>query len=217
MKPYLKLKDHVYNHLAEEILKGKILPNQRISENEISQALDISRTPVREALIQLACEGVLENIPRKGFLVRTLDPENLKELYEVIGTMDGFAAKLACPHLTESDVKDMTFYIGAMDLAIRESHFDMYHKQQEAFHQIYISACGNLTLINELNRLKNRLIYKSYYLPNKESLANILHETNEEHRQLLNILEKKDATAAEDYLREVHWAPEKSASERLEF
>lgn len=217
MKTYLKLKDHVYKYIADEILKGNLTPSQRISENEISQVLEVSRTPVREALIQLSCEGILESIPRKGFIVRTLEPEGVRELYSVLGALDGFAARLACPFLSESDYRNMKFHIGSMDLAIEDYNFEMYHSQQEAFHQVYISACRNSTLIHQLQALKNRLIYKSYYLPKKESLYVILKDTNKEHLELLEILKKKDGKAAEHYLREVHWHPDKSISERLEF
>ena len=69
MKKYKTLKDHVYDYIAEQILEGNLIPSQRINETAISQELSVSRTPVREALIQLSCEDILENVPRKGFVL----------------------------------------------------------------------------------------------------------------------------------------------------
>ena len=147
MYKFLSLKDHVYNYIADEILKGNLVPEEKINENNICQELNISRTPVREALIQLASEGVLENVPRKGFIIKSVTPKEAENIYAVIGTLDGFAASLACPFLTETHIKDMEFYIDSMDLSIKSNHYEMYYKQQETFHSIYINECQNDVLI----------------------------------------------------------------------
>ena len=68
MEKFKTLKDHVYDYIAEAIREGKLLPGERISENDICTELDISRTPVREALIQLAAEGVIQNKSRNCLL-----------------------------------------------------------------------------------------------------------------------------------------------------
>lgn len=70
MERFKTLKDHVYDFIAEEIREGKLLPGQRISENDICNELEISRTPVREALIQLAAEGIIENTREKASLLK---------------------------------------------------------------------------------------------------------------------------------------------------
>ena len=69
MKRLKTLKDHVYDHIADQIRIGELRPEKKINENIICQELGISRTPVREALIQLAAEGVLNNTARKGFVI----------------------------------------------------------------------------------------------------------------------------------------------------
>ena len=67
---YRSLKDHVYNHIVDLIDGGTLADDHKISEQQICDALGVSRTPVREALIQLAADGYLENVPRKGFYVK---------------------------------------------------------------------------------------------------------------------------------------------------
>ncbi|MGN0703575.1 MAG: GntR family transcriptional regulator, partial [Lentihominibacter sp.] len=167
MPKFKTLKDHVYDYIAEQIMEGRLKPSEKISEAAICEELSISRTPVREALIQLAGEEILENVPRKGFIIRHVDLKEAQELYEVIGQLDGLAAYNACNNLTEQDFKDMDFYIESMDLAINSENFSMYYRQQLEFHQVYISKCSNETLINEIERLRNKFIKKSYTTDSK--------------------------------------------------
>lgn len=90
MERFKTLKDHVYEYIAEQIRAGSLLPDQRINENVICEELNISRTPVREALIQLSAEGILENKARRGFIIRSMSEQDVRELYTVIGVLDGY-------------------------------------------------------------------------------------------------------------------------------
>lgn len=205
MEKFKTLKDHVYDYIALLIREGRLLPDQHINENVICQELNISRTPVREALIQLAAEDVLENRARKGFAIKALNERDIRELYSVIGVLDGFAAKLACDLLTEKDYKDMEFYIDSMELAIKASNYEMYHKQQNFFHQLYIDKCGNSALIDNLSRLKNKLLKTTYMDQGEDEIKEIFFATNAEHRRILEFFKTKDKDALSTYLAETHW------------
>ena len=213
MYKFLSLKDHVYQYIAEQISKGELVPGKKINENEICQELSISRTPVREALIQLSSEGVLENVPRKGFIIKEMKEGEARQLYEVIGLLDGLAAQLACPHLTEKHLKDMAFYIDSMDLAINSDNYEMYYKQQEIFHDIYTEECGNEVLIGVLSQLKNKFVSKTYDLSTDSEGKEILLTTNQEHRVILDLFRKKDAEALTKYIQHTHWNPELACTE----
>ena len=207
MERFKTLKDHVYDFIAEEIREGKLLPGQRISENDICNELEISRTPVREALIQLAAEGIIENTSRKGFTIKTITVKEITELYTVIGALDATAAKLACNNLTKQDYADMSFYIESIDLAIKSENFEMYHKHQIAFHQIYIQKCGNKTLIDFIETAKNKLISKIYTDTAEGNAVEVLLAINEEHREILKFLKAKDEEGVFKYIAERHWVP----------
>lgn len=207
MERFKTLKDHVYDFIAEEIREGKLLPGQRISENDICNELEISRTPVREALIQLAAEGIIENTSRKGFTIKTITVKEITKLYTVIGALDATAAKLACNNLTKQDYADMSFYIESIDLAIKSENFEMYHKQQIAFHQIYIQKCGNKTLIDFIETAKNKLISKIYTDTAEGNAVEVLLAINEEHREILKFLKAKDEEGVFKYIAERHWVP----------
>ena len=215
MEEFLTLKDHVYNYIAEQIRGGSLVPGKKINENSISEKLNISRTPVREALIQLASEGLLENVPRKGFIIKHLNVEEAKEIYLIIGVMDGLAVSLACPYITEQAVRDMEFYIASMDLSIETANFSMYHKLQEAFHNVYLNLCPNKSLVNILIQLKKKFLRRSYVAEPQSNMKDILFVTNKEHREIIRLINEKDTVGLEKYMREVHWNIQKAYMETL--
>lgn len=209
MNKFKTLKDHVYDYIAEQIALGNLSPEEKINESSICEELSISRTPVREALIQLSSEGILDNVPRKGFVVKNLTEKEAEELYVIIGTLDGLAASLACPKLTDRDFLDMQFYIDSMDLAIESRNLEMYMNQQKSFHKIYIEKCGNQFLIDYLEKMENKFL-KGYYAdePHTEtSLANTLKSTNEQHQEILRLFKESNGPAVAEYLFAVHWSP----------
>ncbi|MEG0830285.1 MAG: GntR family transcriptional regulator [Anaerovoracaceae bacterium] len=213
MTKFLSLKDHVYEFIAEQISNGALIPEEKINENEICDQLNISRTPVREALIQLSCEGILVNLPRKGFVVKSMDPSEARNLYQVIGTLDGLAAKLACPHLSEKQLRDMSFYIDSMNLAIDGENYEMYYKQQEIFHGIYLDECRNEVLVTSLLRLKNKFVIKAYDLSDNSKAKDILKATNDEHNVILALFRKKASQELMTYMEETHWNPDLAETE----
>ena len=216
MPDYISLKDIVYNYIADQISRMKILPHDKINEQKICSELNISRTPVREALIQLCCEGLLENVPRKGFYIKRLSEKEAREIYLIIGVLDGLSASLACMHMEDRHIKDMEFYIGSMALAIDGGNFEMYYKTQEAFHMVYLSICGNETLVQMLIQTKKKFLKKAYTMNNGGSdIAGILRETNEEHRKILELFKERNIPALDNYIRTVHWDPSKADFETL--
>lgn len=207
MERFKTLKDHVYEYIEDEILKGSLLPGERINENAICEQLEISRTPVREALIQLTAEGVLESKARKGFVIKTVQEKEVAELYAVIGVLDGFAAQLACPLLTEKDFDDLDFYADTMDLAINNGNLEMYRKQQTLFHQYYIERCGNNSLIDTLARVKSKLFQTPYVDDPAGEMRKVLHATNEDHHKIVSLFRSGDLNELFRFLAKEHWTP----------
>lgn len=93
----LNLRDEVREALLEWLAAGRLAPGQRLEEERLSQALGVSRTPLREALASLAQEGVIESVPRRGFRVPGLSAERVRDLYPVLGGLEGLALRLSGP------------------------------------------------------------------------------------------------------------------------
>lgn len=205
MKQYMSLKEHVYNYLADEINNGNLIPEKRINEQLICEELQISRTPVREALIQLATEGYLEKLPRRGFIVKKIDEKKAKDLYKIIGRLDGLAAALAIDFITDKEIEHMKNLIIDMNQAIENKSLDVYYKLQIEFHNIYINICDNEDLIRLLNQLRKNFIRQTYANKGSEDIVEIVSNTNSHHSVIVEIFEKKDKEEIERYIKDVHW------------
>jgi len=215
MSQYLSLKDHVYNYISEKINDGSLKPEDKINEQQISDALKISRTPIREALIQLAAEGYLESIPRKGFRVRNLDYNKAKELYEIIGLLDGRIAYLTIDIISEEDIRNMEFLADSMTAAIEQDLSNRYYELQVDFHNTYINLCKNQEMINLLNQLKRSFLRKYYVFGHSQEEIEILKETNQEHYEIIRLFKEKKKEELERYIRDVHWSKEKAIYDSL--
>ncbi|SHI51042.1 DNA-binding transcriptional regulator, GntR family [Dethiosulfatibacter aminovorans DSM 17477] len=206
MSAILTLKDHVYNYISDKINSGELKANEKINEKEVMDALNISRTPVREALIQLAAEGFIHNVPRKGFLVKLIDEKKIREVYSLLGVLDGYAASISCSKLTDRDYRSMEMLVYGMDKAISDGDYSDYHSLQVEFHDIYINKCENEELIRMIHQLKNFFI-KEENSDGSQETTDIFLRTNREHEKILELFRQKNIPELENYLRTVHWHP----------
>lgn len=205
MNQYRSLKDHVYDYIASLISEGRIHGGDKLSEQRICDDLGVSRTPVREALIQLASDGYLENFPRKGFCVKQVNEDSAREIFEILGPLDGRAAFLACDSLTEADHDRLAFVQESMALAIDKGLVGTYNELQHEFHDIYVSRCGNHRLISMITQLNRFFMRREYASLGDERAADLLRKANNEHAVIVDLLKKGDKEGVQSYIRDVHW------------
>jgi len=206
MLNYRSLKDIVYDYISEQIRTKALKPGEKINENTICDALEISRTPVREALIQLSNEGYIEQIPRRGFVVREVSLERANNIYEIIGVLEALATTDCLKHPENLDLEYMRDLARQMDVAIEQGDYDLYYILQNRFHESFIQSSGNEDLIRILASLKKTFIKRSYSPSESEAIhKEALQRTNEEHWKMLELFEAGEAEALWRFVREVHW------------
>lgn len=215
MIQYMSLKDCVYNYISEKINDGSLKPDDKINEQHISDALNVSRTPIREALIQLASDGYLENTPRRGFRVKFLDLKKARELYEIIGILDGRIAYETVGLISDENIKQMQFLAESMDSAISQGLSSKYYELQLMFHDTYINLYSNETMISTLNQMKNQFLRKYYKFDDPEKELEILKQTNLEHFEIIRLFREKKKDELERYIRDVHWAADTAMFDSL--
>lgn len=200
------LKDRIYNYVINNIQNGTFLPNSKLNEEFIANALDVSRTPVREVLTSLATEGSIQKVPHKGFFVRDWSEEEKTETYEVIASLDFLCAKKALNYITEEDFKKMRECIAKMDVAIEFQNYADYVSNQSAFHYTYINRCNNSVLVKTIsNFLKNSMpVTYSFNTSDSQVVYDLFKETNEQHRKILEALLQRDLSSLERVITE-HW------------
>jgi DNA-binding GntR family transcriptional regulator len=110
MNPKASLKQRAYDHIRQKLMSGVLIGGSRISDAELAEEIGISRTPVREAIIQLETEGVIEQIPRFGSFIRMLSREELIHLYELREVLEGHNAAMAAERATPEEVRRLESY-----------------------------------------------------------------------------------------------------------
>jgi len=206
MSIYRSLKDIVYDYISEQISSGKLKPNESINEADIVAALEISRTPVREALMQLSSEGYIEHVPRRGFFTHALTLERVRHIYEIIGNLESLAAVLALENPERLDVDAMRHLAKEMEQAIVTRQYEPYHDLQYQFHNVFIQASENEDLIRIIANLKKILMSHEYLSRTRaDDDQAVFDKMNAEHWHIVALLEAGDKDALRTFLRDEHW------------
>ena len=197
------LKDQVYAYLKEEIHRHRLQPGAIINMDATARKLGISKTPLRDALIQLEMDGFVTIKPRRGIFVNSLSLSDISHFYQVIGALER-AAILACEDRFESSLIDrMAELNGAMEKAIGQEDYQTFYQNNLNFHDTYIDACANPTLKRTVDNLKKRL----YEFPQQDNWIKEWEESSiKEHRQLIELLRTGDFQQAARFVQEIHWS-----------
>jgi DNA-binding GntR family transcriptional regulator len=198
----------LYDLLLEEVLQGNLKPGELLVENTLGRKYGVSRTPVREALRMLEQDGVLERVNR-GIRVRQTSAEEVLELYDVRGILEGIAARDAAERRTDIDLATLDRIFRTMEDAQEATPIDRAIINR-SFHRSIWGAAKNRTLSDLLERLAvhlRRYPATTYQRPGRWETA------IDEHREILEAIRAKDADAART-LSETHMSAARNA--RLE-
>lgn len=198
-------KERIENELLRRIRYNLYDKDSIISEAKLCEELNVSRTPVREALIHLSATDLLEKVPQKGYKIREFDLKTKLDTYYVIAILDANAALLAIDLLNKDDYLAMSEYIDLMDIDIKYKKFDKYNHHQEAFHGVYVNKCGNDALIRILEQVKTSIPTYLYHSSEADRLFPVLAKLNEEHREILNLIKDKKSMELRNFLINNHW------------
>jgi DNA-binding GntR family transcriptional regulator len=192
------LRDQVRDALTDWLADGRLSPGQRLEEERLSQALGVSRTPLREALASLACDGLVEAVPRRGFRVPRLSAGRVRDLYPVIGGLEGLALRLSGPQASglAAGLDELNARLAVSHLSARQrSDID------RRWHALLVSRNPNTELATLLERTRSRV---RPYAGSWERSAAELEASRAEHAEIARLLGAGQVNeAAEAVLR--HW------------
>jgi DNA-binding GntR family transcriptional regulator len=197
------LKDQVYEYLRYQMRIGDIKPGSVIDMTATSKKLGISRTPLRDALIQLEMEGFVKILPRRGVVVNWLTVQDIKDIYEILGALESMAIVSVSDKFGKLEAKKMQQLNKAMKKAIDGDDFNQFYEGNLEFHNVYIDLSGNKALKKMIDVLKKRLYdfpRRSGYIKEWE-VASI-----KEHQKLVELLSEGKFMDAAVYIRDVHWS-----------
>ncbi len=136
--------EEAYSRLRKKILINELPPGFSALEEELALQLGMSRTPVREALIRLEKEGLVEVVPRRGMRVRPVTARDMREINEVLACLEVQAAKrLASRRVSPDEMATLEATIAEMDRALEAEDMAAWSKADYRFHRLIIELCGN--------------------------------------------------------------------------
>ena len=210
------LKAYVYNLLREAILTGKYRPGMRLNESQLARTFNISRIPIREALMKLQEHGLVMNHERRGMFVTVLAEEDVQRINSLRLVLEAEALKLCTAHMTKTVAARLTELVEQMDHWGPKSDIDAAAIDLE-FHRTMWATAGNPYLAKALDSLATVLFAHT-------ALENVNHHLKawqlQHHRTLLEVaLGRSDMSAEEAVLShlQIHFkAPERFSSLALE-
>jgi DNA-binding GntR family transcriptional regulator len=185
--------------IREAIIDGRLEPGRRLKEEELARELGISRTPIREALLMLQAEGLVDAVPNRGALVRVHTPEDLDDLYQLRALLEGYAARRAATRISDAQVEVLRESCERFDRLDPATDLREVVRENMLFHSAIFEAAGSSRLESMVRRVVELpLVYKSYiwYSPDQQRIS--VHY----HRQIANALAARDAERAELIMKE---------------
>ncbi|MBP0615000.1 GntR family transcriptional regulator [Jiella sp. KSK16Y-1] len=187
--------------LEQEIVTGERSAGERLDEQAVAGRFGVSRTPVREAINQLASAGLVELIPNRGAFVRETGLADLVEMFEVMAEMEAMAGRLAARRIDAAGrAKLQVALLACESAAARDADdaSDAYYYENERFHEAIYDACGNRFLAGEARRLHQRLkAFRRLQLRVPQRMRQSLAE----HRRIVAAIEASDGERAEAELK----------------
>lgn len=139
--------DRAYQEIRRRILDNAYPPGHQVLELVLAEALGVSRTPLREALVRLQKEGLIEVIPRHGMRVLPISPTDMAEIYAVLTALECAAAEaVATRRPSEAELKPLILATRDMERALRADELDAWADADERFHQALVDLAGNRML-----------------------------------------------------------------------
>jgi DNA-binding GntR family transcriptional regulator len=143
------IRELVYEHLKEAIGSGEIPGGERLNESELAVRLNVSRTPIREAIRMLESDGFVESIPRRGVIVRAIDISEIIEIYMIRQALEVMVFKSAASHITAQGLEKARRYIQESQVYLEGKNFEKYFRANELFTDTIIEA-GRLPKVRQL-------------------------------------------------------------------
>lgn len=187
----ISAKESAYLQLQQWIIDGTLQPGEKLVDTELAQALNLSRTPIREALQLLEAQGFVEMFPGKATRVTHVDKEDLKNLLPPLAALQALAAELAVPNMDAELIGRLEEVNKRFAEAIQSNDPFSALKIDEEFHQIIVDASRNPYIHTMLDRLQSHVRRQFFH----HTLV-LTESSSTEHKEILHALKAQDSEKA---------------------
>ncbi len=190
-----QLWESIADQLRDEILEGRLAAGSRLLETDLAERFGVSRGPIRDALNELARQGLARDLPRRGTFVSSLSEHDLDEVYVLRRAIEEAAVRLTIARATDADIAVMYERLGEAETAYRRDDLPAAWEADMAFHRTYCLMCGNGRLLGLFEGLASQtVLLMRTALATHASLA--WTPPVELHRRIADAIAARDADAA---------------------
>lgn len=194
VQDYRTLTKDIVSSLRQAIISGQLRPGARLVEPSLAEQLKVSRTPVREAILQLENEGLIKRVPYRGAVVAEISHRDVDEIYAVKSVLEGLAARLASAQVSGEQLKELRLLLKRMEELARKADLHKYTQVSRSFHRRIIELADNRWLLDVYEKLDppiQGLRILALSLPGRPK------DSVREHRAILTAIANGDQTKAQ--------------------
>ena len=199
-KPYQTKQEWVYSTLKDAIQSCALAPGARLTLDDLAEQLNVSRVPVREALLQLQVEGLVDMAPHAGAVVSSISLDSIHELFMILEELEVLAGRVAAEKASPEDLKNLEDMLTGMEEAIAEGDVERWSQLNTEFHG-EISRLSGMPFLEQITEKA----LERWDRMRRCFLTEVLHKrttrAQEEHRQVYAALKEGDIEAVEQSLR----------------
>jgi DNA-binding GntR family transcriptional regulator len=204
------LRKQVYDYLRELLISGRLKAGDFINQAELTVTLGISRTPLRDSLMQLEAEGFVSIIPCKGVRINPLTRDAVKDIYQISGALEAVAFESVFRLVTEERLDKLEELTCKTESLMSGGDFSQCSENNVAFHETVLELCDNEELLKVLRRSRQRL----YHFPGVRTpdlstavaqLTSWEREYWAQHHKIVDIFRRGTPREIADYIRYIHW------------
>jgi DNA-binding GntR family transcriptional regulator len=200
-KPRAEASEGVFDEVRRAIINGEYLPGSRLVETQLADALEVSRTPVREALVRLAAEGFVDLIRNRGAFVAKWSDHDLEEIFGLRVLLEGYGLRIAATKIRPDEIADLEELAESMDEALaarKPGYVEVCTNLNTRFHRTLVDASRNQRLsamVSQLTQLP--LIHRTIRMQDPAELGRSFAQ----HRDMITAMKVKDGDWAESLMR----------------
>ena len=189
------LKDQAYEILRSSVITGQLEPGRLHNEKDLARGLGISRTPVREALLDLSKEGMIVFVPRKGIMIREITHKDVSDVMELRKVIESYIIESCCSKLTPADLKRIGKIIEKQKTLASKGDRKGYVEADRKFHLFLASRTGNRQLLHVMENLRDLLHFMAI---KATAYQDRMEQVLREHKRIWAALEERDQKKAKE-------------------
>lgn len=199
------LREKVYNYLRSELAQGKLEPGRYIDMGNMAESLNISKTPLRDALILLESDGIVTIYPRKGIMVNPVTMDTIRDIYQIGSGLESALMMSVFDYIAPVHINRMKDIIHQAMKDFEADDFSRAYDLNRLFHSIFHDLSVNVPLRKQLDDVYDRLFnFPARDFDSPEVKAEEL-DYWKEHTTIVELIENGKKKEAADFIRDVHW------------